>query len=404
MRKFLLIILFSTFLILSPLSAKGETPCTISDSQSATTTAATLTATPIDDETILDDVDAAISDEPIAKSENENFWLKRLRKGTLNLKDTTVVYPRFIKFCVDVYNWADTTFNGVDKSYIESTGKRWKWNLKSDNWLDSYAMDFIHEMPIWLYSDPYCNFGVNLSYMAVSVGYSLDMTNIIGNRPAMHKKFDFNFSCARFWIDAYYGENKDGTYIRRFGDYNDRHNIKEEFPGLNYRFYGLDGYFFFNNRRYSQGAAYNFSKIQRRSAGSFILGLSYSNYDINVDFASLPEDMLKYFYSDQLQYKFHYNDYCLLIGYGYNWVFARNFLFNITALPAAGFKYYFKDCVEGPAYTWSVGVRGKIGITYNIGDAFMGLTGKIDGHWFRGSKYNFFNSIENLAFTVGARF
>jgi hypothetical protein len=333
-----------------------------------------------------------------------DWWWTRLRQGKLDLKDKSVRYPKFIGFCVDVYNWADTTFNSVDPQYVEATGKRWKWSLKSDNWLDSYAMGFDKGVPIWLISDPYCNMGFYLSYMAVSVGYSLDMTNVIGNRSAMHKKFDFNFSCARFWIDAYYSENNDGTYIHRFGDYNDGKLIKVQFPGLNYISYGIDGYFFFNNRHYSQGAAYNYSKIQRRSAGSFIVGLSASNHDINVDFSSLPEDMLKYLQSEKLQYKFHYNDYCALIGVGYNWVFARNFLFNITSLPAVGYKHYFRDCVEGRKDVWSLGIKGRIGVTYNIGDAFIGLMGKIDAHWFRGSAYNFFNSVENLALTVGVRF
>ena len=39
--------------------------------------------------------------------------------------------------------------------------------------------------------------------------------------------------------------------------------------------------------------------------------------------------------------KFHslrYTDYNLSVGYGYNWVFARNCLLNISLLPAIAYK------------------------------------------------------------------
>lgn len=352
---------------------------------------------------------AAINNDSIeyaklARKYNPDWWLNRLRSGTLNLADKSIIYPRFVGFCVDVYNWADVTFNGTDPEYIEGTGRRWKATLKSDNWLDSYAMVFRHNIPVWMFSDPYCNAGFWLSYMAVSVGYSLDMSNVIGNRPANHKKWDFNFSCARFWFDLYSNSNTGGTFLRRFGGYKDGRIIHREFSGVKFKNYGIDGYFFFNSWKYSQGAAYSFSRIQRRSAGSFILGLDISKHDINVDFSSLPEDMLQYIEGEPLKYRFLYTDYAILVGYGYNWVFAKNLLLNITALPAVGFKHSFSESSTGRADMWSLGFKGRLSITYNLGDFFAGFQGKVDGHWFRGKEYNFFNSIENMALIVGVRF
>jgi hypothetical protein len=331
-------------------------------------------------------------------------WWTLLKKNKLDLKDTTVEYPGFLGFCVKVYNWGDKVFNETDSTYIRGTGKRWKAILKSDNWVDSYAMDFNSKMPIRMLSDLYCNVGFYLSYMAVSVGYSLDFSNIIGNKEPLHKKFEFNFNCARFNADLYYNENTGGTYLRRFGNYDQGRWFKKQFPGLSFRSAGIDLYYIFNNYKYSMGAAYNFSRIQVRSAGSFIGGITISTHDVKVDFNKLPSSILEYYTGDIYNYRFRYNDFCFLLGYGYNWVFAKNFLFNITALPSIGYKHCLQSCTGGKDDIFSLNVKGKMGITYNYGDIFSSLSGKIDGHWFAKPHYNFFNSVENVALTLGVRF
>lgn len=336
--------------------------------------------------------------------EGVHDWWTLLKKGKLNLKDTTVVYPRFMKFCVNVYNWADRTFNSYDEEYVEGTGRRWKAYIKNDNWSDNYAMNFRHKMPMRMMSDVYCNLGGYIQYMAVSVGYSLDMSNIIGNKPLNHKRMEFGFNCARFNVDAYYAENTGGTYMRTFGHYRDGHLFKQEFTGLRLVSYGVDAYYFFNNRRYSQGAAYNFSKYQRKSQGSFVLGLSYSNQDITLDFTQLPENLRPYLTVDLGRMKFHYNNLCLLLGYGYNWVFARNFLFNISGFPAIGVNHCREDSVEGEGYLFSTNFQARTAIVYNYKDLFAGLSGKMNGHWYISDNYSFWNSIVNFGVNVGVRF
>ena len=180
-----------------------------------------------------------VAADSIAANREQNRWLNRLKQGTLDLKDSTVIYPRFMKFCINVYNWGDKFFNGTDPEYIGGTGKRWKVFLKSDNWCDSYSMNLGHNMPIRMMSDIYCNAGAYLQYMAVSVGYQLDMSNIIGNKPQNHKKFEFSFSCARFSIEAYFNENTGGSYLRTFGKYNKGHLFKKAFPGVSITSLGM---------------------------------------------------------------------------------------------------------------------------------------------------------------------
>ena len=143
---------------------------------------------------------------------------------------------------------------------------------------------------------------------------------------------------------------------------------------------------------------------QKKSAGSFIAGNSISNHRVNVDFSSLPADMLQYLKSNHTKFRFHYNDYSFIIGYGYNLVFAQKFVFNVTATPSIGFKHSLADSSDGKHNKFTLNVLGRMGLVYNVSDFFFGLTGKIDGHWFRGSHYNFFHSVETVSLSTGVRF
>lgn len=334
---------------------------------------------------------------------NRNWWYL-LRNGRLDLKDPSVEYPRFLRFCVNVYNWGDQFFNGTDTAYVAGTGRRWKARVVSDNWADSYAMNFSHNMSMRMMSDVYCNAGIYLQYMAVSLGYSIDLSNVIGNKPSNHKKLSFGFSCARFSIEAYYQENTGGTYMRKFGKYHNGEIFKRSFPGLTLYTYGLDAYYFFNNRRYSQGAAYNFSKYQRRSQGSWIAGFSYANIDTSLDFSQLPLDLKPFFTMSNDKYCFHYDSYCLMGGYGFNWVWSPHMLFNITTMPAIGIAHCYEDSVEGAGIMLSMGIRAKSSITYNLGDFFICGMASINGHWYNSRNYSFFSSIENFSLSAGVRF
>lgn len=331
-------------------------------------------------------------------------WWHLLKRGKLDMKDTTVVYPRFLRFCVDVYNWADHAFNSYDTTYVSGTGKRWKARILNDDWVDSYALNLDKKLSMRMLSDIYCNLGAYLQYMAVSIGYTIDVSNIMGNKKANHKKMEFGFNCARFNVDAYYSENTGGTYLRTFGKYKDGHLFKSRFHGLTLYKFGVDAYYFLNNRRYSQGAAYNFSKIQRKSAGSFIAGFSYSNLNASLDFSTLDPKLEPFLTIAPNKYRFHYNNYCLLLGYGFNWVITPKLLFNITAMPTIGIANCYEDSVEGSGNLLSLNIKGKGSLTYNLGNVFFCCIAKIDGNWYRSDRQSFFSSIENFSANVGIRF
>lgn len=335
--------------------------------------------------------------------ENRNWWYL-FKKGKLNLQDTTVIYPKFLKFCVDVYNWGDKFFNSYDPSYVLGTGHRWKARLVNENWTDSYALRLREsKVSMRMLSSLNVNLGAYIQYMAVSVGYSMDMNTIFGGQKTDHTRFDTNFNCALFNFDLYYYHNS-GTRIRQFMGYNNNRLIDSDFPGVTANNFGVSLYYFFNNKKYSQGAAYNFSKFQKRSAGSFMAGFSYSNLDIAMDFNSLsPELRPLYTYpSDKL--RFHYYSYCVLGGYGYNWVWHPKWLFNVTVMPSVGVNHCYEDSSEGSGTLMALNIHGRTSLTYNHRALFTSFIGKITGNWFASRRTSLFNAIEYFSFNVGFRF
>ena len=336
-------------------------------------------------------------------TENKNWWYL-LRHGKLDLKDPTVEYPRFLRFCVNVYNWGDRFFNSYNPEYVLGTGHRWKARLVNENWTDSYALRFRDShVTMRMLSNLNVNIGAYIHYMAVSVGYSVDMNTVFGGKKTDHTRFETNFNCALFNFDLYYYHNS-GTRIRQFMGYNNNKLINSDFPGVKANNFGVSIYYFFNNKKYSQGAAYNFSKFQRKSAGSWMAGFAYSNLDIAMDFRSLSPDLrpLYTFPSDDL--RFHYFSYCLLGGYGYNWVWHPKWLFNITVMPSIGVNHCYEDSSEGSGRLMSLNIHGRTSLTYNHRSLFASLIGKITGNWYTSSHLSLFNAIEYFSFNIGFRF
>lgn len=392
--RYLIILLAVCMPLLAGASVSASVPTETSDSTGISTLP--------DDLLNLSQISRA--EEGLEDIEPDRNWWHLLKQGRLDLSDPSVEYPRFLGFCVKVYNWGDRTFNSYDEDYVVGTGRRWKARITNENWVDSHAMDFKRDMSMRFMSNITSTLGAYLQYMAVSIGYSLDMSNIIGNEPSNHKKLSLGFNCARFNIEAYYQENTGGSYIRKFGKYNNGRLFKMEFPGLSFYQYGIDGYYFFNNRKYSQGAAYNFSKIQKKSAGSAMIGFSFTSVNNSLDFSTLPQELLPYFNLNRDFYRFHYKSYCLLGGYGYNFVIGRHSLVNVTVMPRFGAAHCYEDSIDGASWLMSMGFIGKSSYTYNLNDFFICVAASIDGHWYKKGPYSLFTSVENVSASVGVRF
>jgi hypothetical protein len=341
--------------------------------------------------------------EPYDTVRDGGYWWRALKHGKVDMDGGTIDYPAFIDFCWKVYKWGDKAFNSYDTAYVVSTGKNWKLMYKSNVWSDNYTGKPMQNIHFDMRSKLAINMGLQLSFMAVSVGYTVGVTNLM-NHEKVSNKVDFSFTCARFTADAYYMENR-GTTTAWFTDRvtGDKWTIKE-FGGLYRKSYGVSAYYFFNNRRYAQAAAYCFSKYQKRSAGSFIAGFCLQHRDLGFKVDELPSEAQAQIPEGDEMPHFLYNDYCLLAGYGHNWVIGPKWLINLTVAPYVGYRHLLETLHEDRASAWSINLRARMGVVYNHKKFYVGLQNFGDFYRFKSERHHFIGTLLDVSTLVGIRF
>jgi len=221
-------------------------------------------------------------------------------------------------------NQIDTRMSAtMDDDMIAKMGNDWEMDLTGVNvdWLLKLEQPMSTSVGVWV------------GYRGLGIGYSQSLTKHSGQYFTLSStgaSYGVTLSVRNFETDdlsakvniSYIGDNytqTDDNYI--------------SYAPIKVTTLFLDGYYVFNGKRYSQASAYNQSVIQRRSAGSFLLGLSW--YQSSIDFSNkLNGDII--FASNNIgKIKVHQGN--IGVGYGYNWVPARNWLFNIMVMPTVAF-------------------------------------------------------------------
>ena len=157
----------------------------------------------------------------------------------------------------------------------------------------------------------------------------------------------------------------------------------------------------------AQAAAYCFSKYQRRSAGSFLAGVSLYHNDLRVVKEELPPEAaeLREVWTAQKGLpRFLYNDFCLLFGYGHNWTLGRKWLINATLTPYLGYRHFIRTDINDPASAFSLNLRLRVGVVYNHKRFFVGLHNLVDMHRYRSEQYRLYNGLIDTSLLAGIRF
>lgn len=336
-------------------------------------------------------------------------WIQQLMQVNYRINDPRIRYPKFANFCRKVYNWGDHTFNTYDPNYVVGNGKNWKTYIKSYNWLQTYAYlfgMFNHDNAIRLHTKMNSDLGVSLNFMAVSIGYTWNVNRWMSNVRDDRSSFNFAFTCSLFSAELMTWRSRGDGYLTKFGNYQAPGNQKFSFllpGGVDQSAFNINAYYFFNNKKYSQSAAYHYSKYQKRSAGTWLIGLSFNQQKINIDFSSLPEDVRLAVPELPLKNHYEYQDYNLMGGYAYNCVMPHNWLYNITVLPSFGYKR--SHLVEkGTKEMLAANMQMKMSMTYNHRALFASGIIRFDGGLIFKKDYAFFNAMESVTILVGMRF
>lgn len=337
---------------------------------------------------------------------SKTYWIKQLIDNGFRIHDKGVCYPRFPRFCLNVYNWGDRTFNSYDTTYVVGTGKNWKLQGKSYNWMETSTITFPKQSPVNMHSDLYSDAGFSLNFMAVSIGYMWNINKLFTD-PTNRRTFNFDFTCSRFSLNYQSVSSTGGMIITKFGDYNNGHRLHYKFDDCSTDSKTLDVYWFFNHYRYSQAAAYSYSKYQLRNAGTPLVGFNLTEQHIRMNFNGMPAIMLEHSPLESNEYQSDYRSYCAMGGYSYNWVLKpRRWLINATGMVAVGYRELISSGDERDAKS-RVANNFKINVAavYNHKALFAAFTARGMGYVnYNMGDMSHLNTIISFTAAVGMRF
>jgi len=214
------------------------------------------------------------------------------------------------------------------------------------------------------------------SYRGVSAAYSINPAKLNG----FYNDFELNlnFYSSRFCVDASYQRSSSLSGDMKYGET----TRQVESGASNMKVFNITGYYVFNHRRYSVSAAYSQSYIQRRSAGSWLAGLSYQGGSINTS------DEKKAQNPNAPDVHIGVGHIGFGGGYGYNLVLGRKWLLNLTLLPTFVLYNRNKLTINGESQhtkrmRFNMLFNERAAVVYNFSSRyFVGLTAILNNSLF----------------------
>ena len=162
---------------------------------------------------------------------------------------------------------------------------------------------------------------IGAAYRGISAALAINPAKMSG----AYKDYEFNLNyySSRISIDFSYQRSESLAGDISF----DNNPGRLEEGEATMRVLNLAAYYTFNHRRFSFPAAFTQSYIQRRSAGSWLAGISYQGGNIKTTDALLERNPNA---PDTRIYVGHVG---IGGGYGYNWVLGKKWLLHFSMLP-----------------------------------------------------------------------
>lgn len=294
----------------------------------------------------------------------------------LSLSSLTDGIVRSIKFTGEEIKKAGAKLNTIDTTYISPNKYNLAFMLEQSSWYEHYRLGSNDGQSLNFAPNINTKLGVYFGWRWIFLGLSFDIKDLIGKgkEKAPRKEIVFNLYSAKFGVDLYYRKTGSDFKLSSYEKFNlSQSYTNTQFNGFQSNIKGLNAYWIFNHKRFSYPAAYSQSTNQRKSCGSLLAGFSYSQHNISFDHTQLPEEMQQQLSPSLKFHSLRYTDYNLSVGYGYNWVFARNCLLNISLLPAIAYKKArINDQPTQSGTDWAQWIRDinfdlitRAGITWN---------------------------------------
>lgn len=326
-----------------------------------------------------------------------------------------------------------STASAADKGEMDPVKKMVRgWSAIDTNYIEPQHYDFAFMVQgtwnydlFWLKSgegqnllftqDIQTRVGPYFGWRWAFLGYTFDLKNI-GFGGDGKRQFTLSIYSSQIGVDIFWRHTGSDYRIAK-ADMGEAYNTDKlndvPFDGVDVGITGANLYYIFNHKRFSYPAAFSQSTVQKMSCGSWMAGLGYTRQSISLDYDKLaevvesrvePAGTLKLDTGLMFQ-QVKFTDINASVGYGYNWVFAKNWLLGASLSVALAYKNTHsqgeKKVNDGFSLdNFGVDGIGRLGLVYNDTKYFFGFSGTLHSYNYSNSRFrasNMFGSINVYA-------
>lgn len=358
----------------------------------------------------------------MAQTENQDslhLGEKKIEQRFPHLAELGGGMKKLYQFSVQGLKSTGHKLNDVDTLYISPNKYNLAFMLEQSTWFEHYRLGSKKSdgQTINLAPNANAKIGVYFGWRWIFLGVTFDLKDVLGHKKSENQKnrkeVAFNLYSSKFGVDLYSRKTGSDFNITSYSNFDLKNDYRDtNFEGFQSKIKGLNAYWIFNHKKFSYPAAFSQSTNQRRSCGSLMAGFSYSKHKISFDQTLLPKEMQDQILPSLQFHNLQYTDYNISVGYGYNWVFAKNCLFNISLLPGVGFKKSrVDDKPVEPTSGWEKWIRDvnfdlitRAGITWNNSKYYIGASLVLHTYDYRKENFSMTNSFGSLRIYMGLNF
>lgn len=325
----------------------------------------------------------------------------------------------------DVFTGFFKEFNNPDTAYIEPQRYNFTALIQNTNTYEVYRLTSKQGQSITFAPEMSYRIGPYIGWRWVFLGYTIDVNHLnASSRHSSKREYDLSLYSSLLGLDFFWRETGNDYKIRRMylGEDIGTSPLKNmSFDGFKASIKGFNLYYIFNHKKFSYPAAYSQSTVQRRSAGSALMGIGYTRHSLNIDWDKLDkllDDKLSN-QTDEVEIdngllfgKVTYTDISVSGGYSYNWVFARNWLFNASLSAAIGYKVSKGDMEKDKngthrgfnIHNFNMDGIGRFGLVWNNTHWYAGASAILHSYNYSKDQFSTNNFFGSLNFYVGVNF
>lgn len=318
------------------------------------------------------------------------------------------------------------SFNDVDTNYIEPQHYNYTVMLQNTNTYEGYTLKSSSGQSISFSPRPTMKIGPYVGWRWLFLGYTFDINNMHGGKNK--REFDLSLYTSMLGIDLYYRKSGDNYRINSCniigsGSHNALKGVP--FTGINSSIKGFDIYYIFNHRKFSYPAAFSQTTCQKRSYGSPLLGVGYTNHKVSLDHERLQETLREYakkmpdvdadklvLDSGLMFNSVEYSSFSFSGGYAYNWVFAKNCLLSASLSLAVAYKQSegdrsfaeYKNRTEFSFKNFNLDGIGRFGFVWNDRKWYVGASSVMHAYNYKKSRFSTMSYIGSFNVYAGMNF